>query len=611
MSILPPSADGYYHPSNEEELVALVQHAYTFGVPLRVRGSAHSVTPAIYTNGYDGTGTPPGGAIDVMLNSYRAVHIVPDTGDPTHAVVEVEAGCNLGKNPYDPTHTSTWENSLDYQLQKAGYALEDTGGITHQTISGFMSTGSSGGSLQYSFDTNLIRIRLIDGTGKIWDLRRDDPDPSMRDRFFAAGVSMGLLGVISKVWLRVGPTFDVYGTQVTSETAAAGIDFFGGADDKTPSLTEFFRRTPYTRLMWWPQHGLDWISVWQAARTRPAKDFVPQPYLEMGASPLIESLAGSLFYTIIGNLEDISAVPDKLGDWYLHLDEVLAGDPDENACAVLLPSATPRKYTVTDVLGVLRGPLEAGLTRLLAAVPAAFSEAEAMVPLGHALAREATSLPQWLAALITYLVALLLEKTLDSRIAQVLASWLSKYMPWLIKDILALFITNGTQYFWESWRCGLPMDNQMDDQLWDTEFTELWIPLDQTQAVMKALATFYAAGGDPVLAYQRTGSFSCEIYAATESPFWMSPSYGGPVIRIDVFWFGLNAGSPATAFYPQFWELLAPFRYRPHWGKYLPPPALYLGNLPRLADFLALRAELNPKGIFLTDYWRTNLGIAT
>lgn len=83
-------------------------------------------------------------------------------------------------------------------------------------------------------------------------------------------------------------------------------------------------------------------------------------------------------------------------------------------------------------------------------------------------------------------------------------------------------------------------------------------PSRRTQEVMSALQTFYAAGGAPVLAYQHTGALSCEIYAAGKSEFWMSPSYGTPVIRIDVFWFGLNAGSPATSFCPRFWERTCP-----------------------------------------------------
>ncbi|APR83103.1 Hypothetical protein A7982_08452 [Minicystis rosea] len=608
MNIIPRGNDGYFHPSSEEELRALVRYAHDGGVALRVRGSAHSVTRAIYTNGYEGTGIPPGDSIDVMLDKYRAVVITPDPKDPSHATVEVEAGCNLGFNPYDPTHTSTWENSLDYKLQAAGYALEDTGGISHQTISGFMSTGSSGGSLTYSFDRNLVRFSFIDGTGKLWDVSRDDPDPAKRDMFFAAGVSMGLLGVISKVWLRVGPTFNIYGTQTTTETKATGIDLFGPGNNGAPSLETFFRNTPYTRLMWWPQQGLDRMSVWQASRLAPQPGFKSQPYLEMGRAPRLEALAGSLFYTIIGNLGDIAAVPDKLDHWYEHLEGTLADDPDPNACPALRATQTTTKYTVGDVLARLVDPLANAITSLHAAVPESVEHSVRLAPNAASLPEKA-GLPQWLAKLITNAIEALLARTLETPLAQELASWLQKYMPWLIKDVLAMFITEDTQYFWESWRCGLPMDNQMDDQLWDTEFTELWIPVEKSAEVMSALDTFYRAGGDPVLAYQRTGAFSCEIYAATESPFWMSPSYGGAAIRIDVFWFGLNQGSPDTEFYPQFWELLKPFGYRPHWGKHLPAPENYLGNVPRLQDFLALRTKLDPKGIFLTSYWRTALGI--
>ena len=131
---IPVGADGYYHPADEESLRQLVAYAYA-SVPrrqLRVRGSAHSVEASIYTDGYDGTGAPPAGSLDVMLDRYRAIGpIVPTEGDPTHATVEVEGGCNLGKNPYDPTKTSTWKNSLNYALQSQGWALDDLGGISH------------------------------------------------------------------------------------------------------------------------------------------------------------------------------------------------------------------------------------------------------------------------------------------------------------------------------------------------------------------------------------------------------------------------------------------------------------------------------------------------
>ena len=77
----------------------------------------------------------------------------------------------------------------------------------------------------------------------------------------------------------------------------------------------------------------------------------------------------------------------------------------------------------------------------------------------------------------------------------------------------------------------------------------------------------------------------------------------------DVFWFGLNAGDAKTDFYPQFWKLLKKFGYRPHWGKVLPPLSDYRESLPKLDDFLALRRQLDPKDIFLTEYWKTSLGL--
>lgn len=52
----------------------------------------------------------------------------------------------------------------------------------------------------------------------------------------------------------------------------------------------------------------------------------------------------------------------------------------------------------------------------------------------------------------------------------------------------------------------------------------------------------------------------------------MSPAYNQNVVRIDVFWFARNAGSPAKTFYPQFWQLLKPFGFRAHWGKFCHRP---------------------------------------
>ncbi|AKT38053.1 D-arabinono-1,4-lactone oxidase [Chondromyces crocatus] len=623
-NIISKGSDGYYHPATEEQLQSLVAHAYDKRIPLRVRGSQHSVIQAIYTTGFDGQGAPPADTITIMLDKYRQVTITPDANDPTHALVEVEAGCNLGKNPYDPTGTSTWENSLNYLLQTGvdgnKYALSDLGGISHQTVSGFFSTGSSGGSTQYSVYDDIVRIRFIDGTGELHDVSRDAEDPRARDLFFAAGISLGLLGVISKVWLRAGPAYNIKGTQTTTATSDAPIDLFGDRPDQ-PSLESYLQQTQYTRLMWWPQRSFERIQVWQCERLEPAPGFVPKPYEELGTTPQINALAGSLFYTLIGNLDDIAAVPPKLDNWYRHLDGTLSGQNDSNVCTPLPSSRDRRARSVDEVLAFLQKAILQGLRAHPGLTPGSDIHTRA-TQLATAikaptLANE-DSLPDWLAGLITLAIKLLLDNALSTPQAQQFASYFQTVLPGILPGLLAIFVplepVDAPQQFQDTWLCGLPMDNQMDDQLWPTAFTELWIPIDRATEVMQTLKTFYEGGGDATVSFERTGTFSCELYAAKNSPFWMSPSYGADVYRVDVFWFELNAADPTKTFYPPFWELLKPFTFKPHWGKDLPPPsadwlAYYKQGFPMLERFLQLRAQLDPAQIFVSDYWREHFGI--
>ena len=78
-----------------------------------------------------------------------------------------------------------------------------------------------------------------------------------------------------------------------------------------------------------------------------------------------------------------------------------------------------------------------------------------------------------------------------------------------------------------------------------------------------------------------------------------------------------NLGAPNVthAFFDQYWDLLRdaglPLRF--HWGKFVPfyhfPDwaAFYASQLPKLGDFLALRAERDPAGVFFTEYWQLRL----
>jgi len=165
------AADGFEHPASEEELVALVKSAYRQGRRLRVRGAAHSVSHAIYTSaqGRNRVGRqtpPPGDGINVMLDNYAGWHVK----DEGRRLVQAQAGIHLGADPSDPTDRASLNKSLLKELADKDWSLDSTGGITHQTVSGFTATGSSGGSLQHTTNTNLYGVRIIDGEGNVHEL---------------------------------------------------------------------------------------------------------------------------------------------------------------------------------------------------------------------------------------------------------------------------------------------------------------------------------------------------------------------------------------------------------------------------------------------------------
>ncbi|RUP48112.1 hypothetical protein BC936DRAFT_144949 [Jimgerdemannia flammicorona] len=102
-------------------------------------------------------------------------------------------GTHLGRDPRDVL--STLENSLVFILHQAGFALPNL-------------PGPSGGSLQHSLAQDVTGIRIIDDKGDIHDISITDTDNS---RFFAAGISLGLLACITKVTLKLVVAHNISG----------------------------------------------------------------------------------------------------------------------------------------------------------------------------------------------------------------------------------------------------------------------------------------------------------------------------------------------------------------------------------------------------------------
>lgn len=615
--------DGLYHPRSEDEIVSLVRKTHDLGGKIRVVGSGHSVWESIIPEGFD-----PDVATNerlLCLDRYRRVlGFRDDPTQPGTLLVEVEAGCYLGESPrhpianplsvtagYDPrtpnvTHEGTWEESLNVALDKKGFALPDLGGITHQAVGGFLSTGSAGGSCKWSFLDAIVAVRVVDGTGKVRILTADGPDP---DAFAAVGAGLGLAGIVSTVTLRAVPKFNIVGRETVSTTEGSpDLDFYGPGDASRPSLAKFLEQTDYTRLMWWPQRNFDRLVVWQASRVAPTPDFVPHPYEEVGKWPVIKQAAASLLYTVLGNLDD----PHSLK---LQIDRLrsLGHDFKDGLKALVeaLRSAPPLDPEF-DTQAQEKHPFLSALAEKL------LGEREPAITLGSPWVK--------IVEVLAHMLDTIAAGVLSSELFEPLAKLLSFAAPHLIGTILSPFVSLGKngepaiQHFQDNWYMGLPMDNGMDDLLMPTFFTEIWIPFTvdggEVERAIGAMRKMFDADGTPKGCYAATGPFCIEMYATKAgTKFHLDPAYGDKnVFRVDVFWFGYNGGDPVTDFYPQFWKALDGLDYRLHWGKFLPnpdqiAPSTLTSRFPKWESWKAARAKADPTGVFLTGYWKTHLGI--
>jgi FAD/FMN-containing dehydrogenase len=244
-----------HHPASETEVQELVASARARDVALRVVGTGHSVDPAILD--------PHG--IRVALDRLDGTEY-----DDERMRVTAGGGARLGGNPRDRSGRSGVETGLCWRLEQRGWALPVTAGVTHQTVAGFLMTGSAGGSRTHALTEQVVGLRLVDGTGEVHELEPGD------ERFDAAGVSMGLLGVVTGVRLQCVPRFDVEGTERV--TSAAELDGIG----------RILEDGEYARAYWWPQRGVDKLALWtgRALPGPPSSD--RRPYR------LLPAIAGSM-----------------------------------------------------------------------------------------------------------------------------------------------------------------------------------------------------------------------------------------------------------------------------------------------------------------------------
>src|SRR6266487_3226617 len=161
-------------PGNIDQLARLVRDYGRDGRHVRVVGAGHSFTPLAQSD-------------DVLmsLDEMQGVESV----DTTAGKATVLGGTRLKK--------------LGGTLFEHGMAQENLGDIDIQSISGAISTGTHGTGVRFgTLSTQVEGFTLVTASG---DMLEWSPERN-RDIFKAAQVSLGTLGIIAKVTLRVVPT---------------------------------------------------------------------------------------------------------------------------------------------------------------------------------------------------------------------------------------------------------------------------------------------------------------------------------------------------------------------------------------------------------------------
>ncbi len=162
-------------PRDEAALAAILAEG---AGPVRVAGAGHSFTPLCETDG--------------TLVSLDGLSGIVGT-DAQAGTATVWAGTRL--------------HDLGEPLHAAGFSLENMGDVDRQALAGAVSTGTHGtGRTLGNFSTQVVGLRLVLANGDLLDCS-STREPAV---FEAARLSLGALGVISRVTLRVLPAYRLH-----------------------------------------------------------------------------------------------------------------------------------------------------------------------------------------------------------------------------------------------------------------------------------------------------------------------------------------------------------------------------------------------------------------
>lgn len=164
-------------PGTVAELQEAVVSAAAAGHRVRALGSRHSFSSVADTDGVHVSTRDLGLQVELEHTPAGTVAVVP--GAMTYAEVA-------------PV------------LQAHGRALHNLGSLPHISVAGACATGTHGsGDRLGSLATAVTAIELVTSSGELVRIESAHPD------FGGAVLSLGALGVVTRLWLRTEPTYDV------------------------------------------------------------------------------------------------------------------------------------------------------------------------------------------------------------------------------------------------------------------------------------------------------------------------------------------------------------------------------------------------------------------
>lgn len=231
------AASAFHEPTSIDELASLVAEAPS----VRARGSRHSFNRIADTTGVAvSVARLPG---DIAIDSATRT-------------VSVPAGALYGE--------------LVEELDRAGWALHNLASLPHISVAGAIATGTHGsGDRNGSLSSAVTGIELVTADGSLLTSQRGDRD------FTGMVVSLGALGIVTRVTLAIEPAFEV------RQYVYEDLSWDALADNLDAITSSAYSVSLFTQ---WGDQGI--TQAWLKSRVDDPRE-APRPAGLFGATPAI------------------------------------------------------------------------------------------------------------------------------------------------------------------------------------------------------------------------------------------------------------------------------------------------------------------------------------